>query len=153
MGMKEVGLASLVKHFFAIELPKSSQKANWARRPLTDAMTAYAINDTKYLLPLAERLEQDLRNLSRWYWYEETCARAVSAAAEDRERDPEKVWKIPGSAALPARGLAVLRALWYWREAEAQQSDRPPFQIIRNEDLIGLVRVALTGSGLDLPDS
>jgi len=28
MGMKEVGLASLVKHFFAIELPKSSQKAN-----------------------------------------------------------------------------------------------------------------------------
>src|ERR1700758_3339614 len=58
MGMKEVGLASLVKHFFAIELPKSSQKANWARRPLTEVMIAYAVNDTKYLLPLAARLEQ-----------------------------------------------------------------------------------------------
>jgi ribonuclease D len=152
MGMKEVGLASLVKHFFAIDLPKSSQKANWARRPLTDVMIAYAINDTKYLLLLAERLEQELRNSSRWHWYEETCARAVSAAAEDRERDPEKVWKIPGSAALPARGLAVLRSLWYWRESEAQQADRPPFQIMRNDDLVGLVQVALTGSRLDLPD-
>jgi ribonuclease D len=152
MGMKEVGLASLVKHFFAIDLPKSSQKANWARRPLTDVMIAYAINDTKYLLLLAERLEQELRNSSRWHWYEETCARAVSAAAEDRERDPEKVWKIPGSAALPARGLAILRALWYWRESEAQQADRPPFQIMRNEDLVGLVQVALTGSRLDIPD-
>src|SRR6476620_11096501 len=30
-GFKEVGLASLVKEFFEIELPKSSQKANWAR--------------------------------------------------------------------------------------------------------------------------
>jgi ribonuclease D len=152
MGMKEVGLASLVKHFFAIDLPKSSQKANWARRPLTDVMIAYAINDTKYLLSLAARLEQELRKSSRWHWYEESCARAVAAAAEDRERDPEKIWKIPGSAAFPARGLAVLRALWHWRESEAQLADRPPFQIMRNEDLIGLIQTALSGSRLDLPD-
>jgi len=152
MGMKEVGLASLVKHFFATELPKSSQKANWARRPLSDAMVAYAVNDTKYLLPLAERLEEELRNSSRWHWYEESCTRAVAAAAEDRERDPEKIWKIPGSAALPTRGLAVLRALWHWRESEAQQADRPPFQIMRNEDLVGLAQTALNGVHLDLPD-
>jgi ribonuclease D len=152
MGMKEVGLASLVKHFFAIELPKSSQKANWARRPLTDVMIAYAVNDTKYLLPLAERLSQELRNSSRWHWYEESCARAVAATAEDRERDPEKAWKIPGSAALPMRGLAVLRALWHWRESEAQQADRPPFQIMRNEDLVALAQATLSGSRLDLPD-
>src|SRR5260370_9617765 len=44
-GMKEVGLASLVKNFFAIELPKSSQKAKWARRPLTDVLVTYAVND------------------------------------------------------------------------------------------------------------
>jgi ribonuclease D len=151
MGLKEVGLASLVKHFFAIELPKSSQKANWARRPLTEAMVAYAVNDTKYLLPLADRLEQELRHSSRWDWYEESCARAVAAAAEDRERDPEKVWKISGSAALPPRGLAILRALWHWRESEAQQADRPPFQVMRNEDLVGLAQAALDGTNLDLP--
>ena len=45
VGLKEVGLASLVKEYFEIDLPKSSQKANWARRPLTPAMIAYAINE------------------------------------------------------------------------------------------------------------
>jgi hypothetical protein len=53
VGLKEVGLASLVKEFFGIELPKSSQKANWARRPLTQTMIEYAINDTLYLIELA----------------------------------------------------------------------------------------------------
>src|SRR5260370_12656326 len=152
MGMKEVGLASIVKHFFAIELPKFPQKANWALRLLTDGMITYSVNDTKYLLSLAERLEQELRNSSRWHWYEESCTRAVAAAAEDRERDPEKIWKIPGSATLPTRGLAVLRDLWHWRESEAQQADRPPFQIMRNEDLVGLAEAALSASRLDVPD-
>ena len=46
VGMKEVGLASLVKEFFGIDLPKSSQKANWAKRPLTQAMIEYAIRDS-----------------------------------------------------------------------------------------------------------
>ena len=152
VGMKEVGLASLVKHFFAIDLPKSSQKANWARRPLTETMVAYAVNDTRYLLPLAEKLERELHRSSRWRWYEESCARAVAAAAEDRERDPEKIWKIPGSAALWGRGLAVLRVLWHWRESEAQQADRPPFQIMRNEGLVGLAQTISSGVHLDLPD-
>jgi ribonuclease D len=152
IGLKEVGLSSLVKQFFAIELPKSSQKANWARRPLTDVMISYAVNDTRYLLPLADRLEHELRKSSRWDWYQESCSRAVIAAGEDRERDPEKIWKIPGSSALPPRGLAILRTLWYWRESEAQQANRPPFQIMRNEDLVGLTRTALSGARLDVPN-
>jgi ribonuclease D len=152
LGLKEVGLSSLVKQFFGIELPKSSQKANWSRRPLTDVMISYAINDTRYLLPLAERLEQELRASSRWDWYEESCSRAVIAAAEDRERDPEKIWKIPGSAALPPRGLAILRALWHWREFEAQQANRPAFQVMRNEELVGLTQTVLSGARLDIPN-
>jgi ribonuclease D len=146
LGIKEVGLASLVKSFFGLDLPKSSQKANWARRPLTPVMLDYAINDTKYLLPMAERLETQLREINRWSWYEETCTRAVAATAEDRERDPERVWKISGSAALSPKGLALLRELWFWRETEAQNVDRPTFQIIRNEELIELVKTAVSGA-------
>ena len=80
VGFKEVGLASLVKEFFDIELPKSSQKANWARRPLTPAMIEYAINDTLYLIDLAERLTEELRAKGRWEWFEESCQKAVLAA-------------------------------------------------------------------------
>jgi ribonuclease D len=151
LGIKEVGLASLVKNFFGLDLPKSSQKANWARRPLTPVMLDYAVNDTKYLLPLADRLETQLREVNRWSWYEESCARAVTATSEDRERDPERVWKIGGSAVLSPRGLAVLRELWFWRDAEAQKVDRPTFQIIRNEELIELAKGAVSGTKLRTP--
>ena len=146
VGLKEVGLASLVKEFFGIELPKSSQKANWARRPLTPAMIEYAINDTLYLIDLAERLAEDLRAKGRWDWFEESCQKAVSAAGEDREKDPERIWKISGSAALRGRELAILRALWHWRDGEAQKADRPSFQILRNEELIELAKSAEAGS-------
>ena len=142
VGLKEVGLASLVKEFFGIELPKSSQKANWARRPLTPAMIEYAINDTLYLIDLAERLEEELRAKGRWEWFEESCQKAILAAGEDREKDPERIWKISGSAALRGRELAVLRSLWHWRDTEAQKADRPSFQILRNEELIELAKSA-----------
>ena len=97
VGLKEVGLASLVKEFFEIELPKSSQKANWARRPLTPAMIEYAINDTLYLIDLAERLAEELRAKGRWEWFEESCQKAVLAAGEDREKDPERIWRYLGA--------------------------------------------------------
>jgi ribonuclease D len=151
LGIKEVGLASLVKSYFGLDLPKSSQKANWARRPLTSVMLDYAINDTKYLLTLADRLEAQLREINRWPWYEESCARAVAATAEDRERDPERVWKVAGSAVLSPYGLAVLRELWFWRDTEAQKVDRPSFQIMRNEELIQLAKNAVSGAKLRPP--
>jgi len=146
IGLKEVGLASLVKEFFNIELPKSSQKANWSRRPLTQTMIQYAINDTRYLCDLAERLSNELHTRGRRDWFQESCQRAVLAAGEDREKDPERVWKIPGSTALRGRALAVLRALWRWRDAEAQKADRPSFQVLRNEELIQLAKLAGEGT-------
>jgi ribonuclease D len=142
VGLKEVGLASLVKEFFDIDLPKSSQKANWAKRPLTAAMIEYAINDTLYLLELADRLTERLSALGRWSWFRESCLKAVSAAAEDREKDPERVWKVSGSASLQGLSLAVLRALWHWRDEEAKNVDRPSFQVLRNEELVDLAKSA-----------
>jgi ribonuclease D len=114
-------------------------------------MLDYAINDTKYLLPLAERLETQLREINRWSWYEESRTRAVAATTEDRERDPERVWKIAGSAVLSPRGLAVLRELWFWRDSEAQKVDRPTFQIMRNEELIELAKDAVSGAQVRPP--
>jgi ribonuclease D len=150
LGLKEVGLASLVQRYFEVDLPKTSQKANWARRPLTATMVSYAMNDTRYLLPMAERIGAQLRELGRWSWFDESCARAVAAASEDRERDPEKAWKVSGSSALRGRALAVLRALWFWREEEAEQADRPTFQILRNEELVEVAQGASQGR-MNLP--
>ena len=61
LGIREFSLAALVQRYFEVTLTKGSQKANWAQRPLPPAMAEYAMNDTHYLLPLAAKMEAELR--------------------------------------------------------------------------------------------
>ena len=136
LGIREFGLAALVKRYFGVELGKHSQKANWGRRPIPTQMQAYAINDVHYLLPLADRLESQLQEHSRIDWLRQSCQRTIEQAAIDRIRDADDLWRISGSAQLQGRPAAVLRALWHWREQEAEAADRPPFHILRNEELL-----------------
>ncbi len=135
-GHTEFSLAALVKQYFSIELVKGSQKANWARRPLSPQMEAYARNDTHFLITLAGILEARLRELRRWEWFEQSCAKAIATARVDKERDVEAAWRITGSSDLQGRAAAILRALWLWRDAEARAADRPAFHILQNDKLI-----------------
>ncbi len=145
IGRREFSYAALVKAEFGLTLTKGSQKANWARRPLTEAMASYAQNDTRYLLEIADRLEGTLYQLGRWPWFEQSCARALAQAAVERERDTEESWRINGSGALRGRAAATLRELWHWREAEAKVVDRPTFHVLRNEDLLNAAKAFAAG--------
>lgn len=135
-GHVEFSLAALVKQYFGVELVKGSQKANWARRPLSEQMEAYARNDTHFLITLAGILEARLRELGRWEWFEQSCAKAVATARTDKERDADSAWRITGSSDLQGRAAALLRALWLWRDSEARSADRPAFHVLQNEKLI-----------------
>lgn len=135
-GSMEFGLASLLHQHFGVTLAKASQKANWALRPLSQTMLEYAINDTLNLLKLAEIQEKRLRELGRWDWFEQMCDRAVRSSAFQRERDPDSLWRLAGYADLSARGSAVLRSLWHWRDQEAQSVDKPAFHILNNDLLL-----------------
>jgi ribonuclease D len=149
LGIREFSLAALVKRYFGVELGKGSQKANWARRPLPARMLEYAINDTHYLLPLAERLESQLKQCDRIDWLRQSCQRAIEQAAVERVRDEDEVWRIRGSASLRGRAAGVLRALWQWREKEAEAADRPPFHILQNHELLN---AAVSFASEKLPD-
>src|ERR1700737_2921704 len=136
IGIHEFSLAALVQRYFQIELAKGSQKANWAQRPLPTRMAEYAVNDTRYLLPLAEQLETELKSRNRMEWFRQSCQRALEQAAIDRERDVDEAWRISGAGALCGRASAILRELWNWREKEAEAADRPPFHILQNRELL-----------------
>jgi ribonuclease D len=136
LGIREFSLVALVKRYFGLELPKGSQKANWAKRPLPVRMAEYAINDVRYLLPLAEKLEADLDRYERRDWLRQSCERAIEQANVARVRSEDELWRVRGSGALRGRVAAVLRALWQWREREAEMVDRPPFHILQNEKLV-----------------
>ena len=146
LGIGEFSLAALVDRFFGVKLAKGSQKANWARRPLPERMVEYAMNDTHYLLPLADRLESQLREQDRLAWLGQSCERAIEQAAAERVRNADEAWRIRGSGALRGRAAAVLRALWQWREKEAEAVDRPAFHILQNDELLRAAESFASGS-------
>jgi len=145
LGIREFSLGALVKRFFDIELHKHSQKANWALRPLPARMLQYAMDDVHYLLPLAAKLEEQLARIHRLDWFRQSCARAIELAAAQRERIQDELWRIGGAGALDPRTGAVLRALWQWREAEAEMADRPPFHILHNRELLNAAEIFISG--------
>jgi ribonuclease D len=145
LGIREFSLGALVKRFFGVELHKHSQKANWALRPLPTRMLKYAVDDVHYLLPLAARLEEDLERVQRRDWFRQSCVRAIELAAAERERVQDDLWRIGGAGALDPRTGAVLRALWQWREAEAEMADRPPFHILQSRELLNAAESFTSG--------
>lgn len=142
----EFSLAALLKRHFGLEIPKASQKANWARRPLSPAMLSYAVNDTRHLHQLAEIYETELRSLGRWEWFEQSCERAIRVTETSKERDTEEAWRISGSGQLRGHVAAILRELWRWRDQEARTVDKPSFHILHNQQLIEAA-IALSEGG------
>lgn len=136
LGLRAFSLAALVEKYFGVTLTKGSQKANWAQRPLPKHMAEYAMNDTHYLLPLAEKLEAELKEKGRLEWFQQSCQRGLTQTAIERVRDEDEAWRISGAGTLSPRAAAVLRALWFWRDREAQAADRPSFHILQNHLLL-----------------
>ncbi|HAV63626.1 MAG TPA: ribonuclease D [Verrucomicrobiales bacterium] len=136
VGNQTFGLRDLVLKYLGVELEKGSQTANWGRRPLTPKMEQYARNDTHFLKPLSDTLRQELESLGRTEWHRETCHQLVEESARPEEIDRDDLWRIKGSSRLRPRGLAVLRAMWEWREQEAIASNKPPYFILPHELLV-----------------
>jgi ribonuclease D len=145
LGVTQFGLTNLVSQYLGVTLDKGSQKADWARRPLTEKMEEYARNDTHHLKPLADRLRSDLEGKGRLAWHQESCARLISDCAQIKPPDLDLVWRVKGSNKLARPGLAVLREIWHWREFEAIQANKPPFFILHHEALVELAGAAAAG--------
>ncbi|MEI6350859.1 MAG: HRDC domain-containing protein [Verrucomicrobiota bacterium] len=151
IGCLEFSLAALLLKHFGVVLAKGSQKANWARRPLSPQMEEYARNDTRHLTALAANLENELCRLGRLEWFIQSCDKAREATRTNRERDLDSLWRISGSGELRGRSAAILRALWNWRDEEARLVDRPPFHIARNDHLIDSARRFDCGGPVEIP--
>jgi ribonuclease D len=151
-GERQFGLAHLVENKFGVALSKQSQRADWGKRPLTDKMIEYALNDVHYILPLADTFLTKLRELDREAWFLESCADARRSVLNRTAPDPEEQWRIAGSGALRPYGLHFLRAFWRWRDREAERIDRPTFKIIGNAELIAFATAIQEGKQVVLPD-
>ena len=142
IGELQFGLAALTETFLGVVLPKEYQRYNWSLRPLKKEVLTYAANDTIYVFKLYPILRQKLAEMNRTEWHRQMCAHFISEAWADvpTAPDPETCWRIKGWQSVETdKGLAVLSALWAWREKYAEKMDRPAFKVMTNENLIALV--------------
>jgi len=135
LGVRRFGLGDLVNLYFGVELSKSSQKADWGKRPLSPKMIEYALNDVHYLLDMGDMIVAQLKEKGRYGWFEESCL-AARQKVLDRDETKEENWRVQGSGKLEPYGLAFLRALWRWRDGEAMSWDRPSFMVAPNRQLL-----------------
>lgn len=138
IGCKSFSLIALAEQFLNVALTKQSQKSNWSKRPLTDQQLIYASDDTRYLIPLADKLINQLRKLDREQWWRESCCAMVVATGNIKKVDPENLWRIKGSKQITRKQQNIVREIWHWREEQAKRMDLPPFKVMTNKLIIDL---------------
>jgi ribonuclease D len=120
----QVGYAEAVRRVLGKELAKSHTRTDWSRRPLSPEQIEYALDDVRYLLPLAAQLQQQLQRLGRLSWLTEELA----ALADERALtiEPEDAWlRLKGLGELDEARVRLARALAAWRERRAREHNRP----------------------------
>jgi ribonuclease D len=142
LGWEEIGLGSILKNEFGVQLDKRFQRANWGRRPLPSDMLAYARLDTHYLIPLSMRLKAELKARRRWELAQEDFNRLRYVNGRDPDEQPEAPWRIRGAFDLDPGQAAVLKELSLYREQVAQASDRPVFKVIGDQALVAIAATA-----------
>ncbi|HTU91405.1 MAG TPA: ribonuclease D [Gemmataceae bacterium] len=134
-----LGHGTLVNQVLGVQMAKGETLTEWRHRPLTSGQIRYAFDDVRYLLPVWQRLSAQLEERGRTDWARQEFARlALNAAPE--EPDTEKWRKLRGLGSLDRRRLAIVRALYYWREETAARTNRPTRAIVRDDLLIEIAR-------------
>lgn len=136
-----LGHGNLVNQLLGVQLPKGETLTEWRTRPLTRSQIRYAFDDVRYLLPLGERLSQDLAALQRLDWAREEFARLTTNVVPDDTSAPTERWrKLRGIGSLDRRQLAIVRELYQWRDQMAAKSNRPARSICRDDLIVEIAR-------------
>ena len=134
-----LSLGNLVSQTLGESVFGGETRTDWRRRPLSPAQLRYALDDVRYLLPLADiAAEARLKELGREDWVE---AELSDFLGNIQNRDEESRWrKLSGLHQLSRRGLEVARRLSEWRTEEARRQNRPIRQVLRDDLLVAIAR-------------
>lgn len=140
LGRPAIGLGSLLKEEFGLDIDKRFQRANWGQRPLPAEMLSYARLDTHYLIALRNRLYKALEERGLLPLAQEDFRRTCSVNGKAGNGESDPLWRISGTQELDPRQMAVLNELVKYREERAREADLPPFKVLDNQALIAIAR-------------
>jgi len=134
------GYAMLVSSLLSVNLNKAHTRADWSKRPLSEAQIEYAADDVIYLCQVYQIMVQKLTQLGRIDWLKHDFAELTNPALYKME--PENAWfKIKGKNKLTGKQLSIIQTLAQWREKTAQAEDRPKSWLLRDELLFDLAKL------------
>ena len=138
LGMSaQIGYAGLVKELFDVEMAKSHTRADWTRRPLSEAVLDYAAEDVLYLLPAADILSEGLDKKDRLDWARQDSALLLDPLLYDISGS-QAVDRLKGARNFRGARRAAAVRLATWREEEAIRRNRPRQWIIRDNVLLDI---------------
>lgn len=140
LGQTQVGLGAMLEAYFGVVSDKRMQRTDWSARPLTTQQIAYAQTDTHYLLALRDLLVAELRKAGHIEEAADAFRSLVIQNGTDKSPPPRTFWQMKAAHRGNHADLAVLESLWEWREAEAQEQNRPPFKVMSDDALTELAR-------------
>lgn len=140
LGYTQIGLGALLENHFGIQMEKKYQRANWGKRPVKPEMLEYARLDSHYLIPLQQILRKELEDSGRWELALEDFRRATHGIQDTTGSSEEDFWKLRGARDMSPETAAVLKALYQFRETQAEAQNRPPFKVISNQALVDIAQ-------------
>lgn len=129
---------NLVREVLGARVNGGETFTDWTRRPLNPAQLAYAADDVRYLLAMREVLLARASSMGRTDWVMDEGTRAVARVI--RSEKEERWWRVGGSSGLSRPDLAVLRALWRWRDGRARELNLPARRVLGDDLLVAMVK-------------
>lgn len=148
MGIRELGLAALIRRYFGVHLSKKLQRADWGKRPLGQEHLDYARMDTHYLLALRDLLFRELEGKDLLEDAREEFRRLERIEAAEQSFNPDGFWRLSGARSLAPRDRAVLKELHLFRERKAAALDRASFRVLPEALLVRLAEKAPEDMGV-----
>jgi exosome complex exonuclease RRP6 len=148
--LQSFGLAHLLTSMAGVVPDKSMQRADWRRRPLPAAMLGYAAEDTRHLIPIAQRLINRLVAEGGGAAVERVLGASRELCMQtytfQRYRGGPAARDLAARAGLrlsDSQGRA-LTALSDWRDLLARARDEAPHQILPKRALLRLAEALPT---------
>jgi ribonuclease D len=144
LGEERVALGTMVESWLGVGLAKEHSASDWSTRPLPHSWLVYAALDVELLIPLRTALAAQLAATGKSGWADqefEAVRRAPPALPRD---DP---WRRTSGihAVRDRRALAVVRSLWYARDAWAAERDVAPGRLLPDLAIVAAARADLSG--------
>ncbi|MBV1909682.1 MAG: HRDC domain-containing protein, partial [Kangiellaceae bacterium] len=135
-----IGYAKLVETFTGIAISKQQTQSDWTIRPLSTAQLEYAANDVVYLIEIYRLLECNLVEKNHAHLYREECDEICEQSIRRVEnladyRDAKEVWL------LSELELSLFKVMFDWREKLARTENRTRNHIIKDQELVSLVKI------------